>query len=424
MCELSIYGMHMSINRRESPFRHLIKAHGGFINFDNAATTPPFIAVMKAIDDFSDCYPSVHRGSGRRADHCSGLYEKTRADILDFFGTDSSTHTAIYTRNTTESINRLAELAPRKDKTVIVTEMEHHSNDLPWRQRFAETLHVLTDASGRLDLNHLEALLKNRAGRVAIVSVSGASNVTGFINPIRETAALAHRYGAMICVDAAQLAPHRRIDMKADGIDFLAFSGHKMYAPFGIGGLIGRKDFFSSAEPCMCGGGTVNLVTKDLVTWADPPARFEAGTPNLMGAVALGAALRVLKESGMDRIEAWESALANHIIDRLSQIEGLKLFSRKDGTGVISFNMEGIFHKTLADRLSYEAGIEVRSGCFCAQPYVQKLLGIDPAAISGFSAEEGRPGMVRISPGLYNTYDEADRLCEFLISIRGEVHSG
>lgn len=413
----------MNKNRRESPFRHLFAAHDRFVNFDNAATTPPFISVLKEINDFAGCYSSVHRGSGSRADYCSGLYERTRADILQFFGADENIHTAIFTRNTTEGINRLAELVPDKGKTVILSELEHHSNDLPWRRRFAGTEYVRADESGRLDLNHLETLLKKHAGRIAMVSLTGASNVTGFIIPVREAAALAHRYGAMICVDAAQLAPHRRIDMKSDGVDFLAFSGHKMYAPFGVGGLIGRKDFFSSTEPDMPGGGTVELVTKDLVTWADSPARFESGTPNLMGVAALGAALRTLTETGMDRIEEWETALANNIIDRLSQIDGIKLFSGRNGTGVVSFNIDGVFHKTLADRLSYEAGIEVRSGCFCAQPYVQKLLRIDPSAAAGFSSAAKRPGMVRVSPGLYNTYDEADRLWEFLVSIRGEAHS-
>jgi len=414
----------MSKIRRKSPFRHLVAAQDGFINFDNAATTPPFASVLKEIVAFSGEYSSVHRGSGSRADNCSRIYEKTREDILRFFGADSGSHTAIFTHNTTDGINRLANMLPDKDKFVIITEMEHHSNDLPWRRESAGVLHAGTDTYGALDMNHLESLLKAFAGRIAMVSVTGASNVTGIINPIRDAAALAHRYGAYLCVDAAQLAPHRKINMKTDDIDFLAFSAHKMYAPFGSGALIGRKEFFDCAESDVSGGGTVDFVTKNSVVRTGSPARFEAGTPNLMGVVALGTALRVINEAGIGNIEAWESGLSDYIIDRLSGIDGIRLFSRRKGVGVVSFNIDGMYHKVLADRISYEAGIEVRSGCFCAQPYIQKLLGISPADAAGLALSPERPGMVRVSPGLYNNYDEADRLCEFLLSIRGGVRSG
>lgn len=401
-----------------SPFRQLVTAQNRFINFDNAATTPPFVSVLRDIMNFSGDYSSVHRGSGSRADYCSSLYDKTRVSVLNFFGTDSRTHTAIFTHNTTDGMNRLANMLPDKDKFVIVTEMEHHSNDLPWRRESAGVLYAETDSHGALDMNHLESLLKAFSGRVAMVSLTGASNVTGIVNPIRDAAALAHRHGAYICVDAAQLAPHRQINMIADDIDFLAFSGHKMYAPFGIGALIGRKEFFDRAVSDVSGGGTVDVVTKNSVSWAGSPERFEAGTPNLMGVAALESALNTFDETGFDRIEEWESALSEYLFHRLSLIDGIKLFSPAKGIGVISFIFEGMYHRELAERLGYEAGIEVRSGCFCAQPYIQKLLGINPAEAAGF-APDLRPGMVRISPGLYNNYDEADALCDYLLSIRG-----
>ncbi|MCD8553485.1 aminotransferase class V-fold PLP-dependent enzyme [Seleniivibrio sp.] len=408
-------------------FRHLVVGCGNdvnSINFDNAATTPPLVSVMDAVRDFACCYSSVHRGSGRRADHCSGVYEQTRADVLRFMGADENTHTALFTKNTTESLNLLANTIPTNKKTVIVTEMEHHSNDLPWRRRF-NVVHAMTDRAGRLDLNSLEYLLKKHRGDTAMVSVTGASNVTGFTNPLREISAIVHDYDAELCVDAAQLAPHKVIDMTADDIDYLAFSAHKLYAPFGTGVLVGRTGTFETAFPFMAGGGTVDIVTKNSVLWGVSPAKFEAGTPNLMGVVALGAAMKTLSSEGLASIYAHESALTDYALDRLERIDGVRLYSDRKGIGVISFNYKDIFHADLATALSATAGIDVRSGCFCAQPYVQKLLNISLSDIA-LNLTDGnlrRPGMVRISFGMYNGFEEVDRFCDALISIRGVSRS-
>ncbi|MGE4266788.1 MAG: aminotransferase class V-fold PLP-dependent enzyme [Deferribacterales bacterium] len=395
------------------------------INFDNAATTLPLVSVMDAVRDFACCYSSVHRGSGRRADHCSGVYEQTRADVLRFTGADENTHTALFTKNTTESLNLLANIIPDRKRTVIVTEMEHHSNDLPWRRRF-NVVHALTDSAGRLDLNSLEDLLKKHRGDIAMVSVTGASNVTGFTNPLKEISGLIRGYGAELCVDAAQLAPHKAVDMTADGIDYFAFSAHKLYAPFGTGVLVGRTGTFEAAFPFMSGGGTVDIVTKNSVLWGGSPAKFEAGTPNLMGVVALGAAMKTLAAEGMESIYAHESELTDYALARLEQIDGVRLYSERNGIGVISFNYRDIFHSDLAAALSTTADIAVRSGCFCAQPYVQKLLNISLSDIALNLADwhQKRPGMVRISFGMYNSIEEVDRFCDALLSIREVSRSG
>lgn len=394
------------------------------INFDNAATTPPLKSVMDAIFSYAPYCSSVHRGAGARAAKASELYESTRKDILSFFGAADGNHEAIYTRNTTDAINRLSNiLAYNSGRKVLVTEMEHHSNDLPWRKNF-QVERARTDNDGRLDLNHMEDLLKR--GNIRLAAVTGASNVTGYVNDIHAIAAMAHRYGAEVFVDAAQLAPHERIIMSTgdDTIDYLAFSAHKMYAPFGAGALIAPKHVLSCSCSDVVGGGTVDVVTQNSVIWGKEPARYEAGTPNLMGIAAMGAAMSTLSAAGMENIAIRENRLTEYVISKLSDIDGLTLYSKTGGSihniGVVTFNMAGIHHSILSQKLATEAGIDVRNGCFCAQPYVQKLLGISVSDAAQYAdmPQELRPGMVRVSFGLYNTQAEADVLVSFLKSLR------
>lgn len=398
------------------------------INFDNAATTPPLKRVMDAIISFAPYYSSVHRGTGARADKASEIYDSARSNVLSFFGASGGYHEAVFTSNTTDAINRLSNiLADDSRKKVLVTEMEHHSNDLPWRKNF-RVERARTDTYGRLDLNNMEHLLKQYGGRIKLVSVTGASNVTGYVNDIHLIASMAHRHGAEIFVDAAQLAPHISISMvrnsDEDRIDYLAFSAHKMYAPFGAGALIAPKHILSNGRSDAVGGGTVDVVTADTVTWADEPYRYEAGTPNLMGIVAMDAAMRTLAETGMEKIAEHEQRLTEYLFRRLSDVDGLTIYPKYGDTdkniGVITFNMEGIHHSVLAHKLAAYGGIDVRNGCFCAQPYVQKLLNIAPADVALYAAmpKELRPGMVRVSFGLYNTKAEADILIAYLKSLR------
>ena len=396
------------------------------INFDNAATTPPFSSVLQSIMSFAPWYSSIHRGTGFKSQYSSEIYENSRDVIRSFVNADCD-NTVIFVKNTSEAINKLSYRLYRRNKhgVVLSTYMEHHSNDLPWRHRF-DVDYIKVDANGRLSLYDLEKKLRKYKKNIALVTVTGASNVTGYKNPIHDIAELVHKYDAKLMVDAAQLIGHSGINMMPDSserhIDYIAFSAHKMYAPFGVGVLIGPARDFEKGEPEYKGGGTIDIVTHDLVRWAEPPHKDEAGTPNIMGVVALIEAIRTLSSIGMNNIEAYELSLTEYALAKLSRIPGIQLYCDneiKDRVGIIPFNIEGLHHQVVAAALSAESGISVRNGCFCAQPYVQKLLQISRNEIRKRLRDPSLPhhGMVRISFGLYNNYDEIDILVEKLCEI-------
>lgn len=397
-----------------------------YVNLDNAASTPPFCAVVHKVDQFMNWYSNVHRGTGFKSQVATLAYEEARREVGLFVGADPELDTVIMVRNTTEAINKLARrLSFSPDSVIITTGMEHHSNDLPWRGK-ARVIYTGITPHGKLDLANLQELLRKNAGRTALLAVTGASNVTGYINDVHLLARLAHENGAWIFVDAAQLAPHREIDMGSHGdpehLDFVAFSGHKLYAPYGAGALIGPKEVFEKGEPDQPGGGTIDLVSETSVIWAEPPHKEEAGTPNLPGAIALGAALKILRQIGMHRIAAHEQGLTAYALEHLRQLPGLKVYGSDnpaladERVGVISFSVSSLKSAMVAAILSCEGGIGVRSGCFCAQPYVTSLLGIAPDHLRKIWNDVARgnhrdkPGLVRISFGLYNTREDVDRL--------------
>lgn len=397
------------------------------INMDNAATTPPFVQALQEIVNFAPMYSSVHRGSGYKSKRSTDLYEASRVTIANFVKADSVHDTVIFVKNTTEAINKLSyRLCDGNEKSVVLsTEMEHHSNDLPWRNKFRVD-YVGIDLDGRLSLNSLVDKLEQYQGDVILVAVTGASNVTGYLNPVHEIAEIAHKYKAKIMVDGAQMIPHVQIDMKPfdspQHIDYLAFSGHKMYAPFGAGVLIGPKTTFNKGAPEYTGGGTVRTVTRSNVTWGDPPLKEEAGTPNLMGVLALQAATKKLSMIGMENISKHEVELWKYTVDRLKSIPGIVLHCDLDPgrprIGIIPFSLDGIHHNLVADILAGEAGIAVRSGCFCAQPYVRKLIKLAQAQICKKDKQsQDRPGVIRISYGLYNHFREIDFLIQALSRI-------
>ncbi len=389
------------------------------INFDNAATTPPFISVMSEINEFVSWYSSVHRGMGYKSTVSSDIYENGRALIKKFVGADDHKDTLIYTKTTTEAINIFANAFwyEHRKAMILSTEMEHLANDLPWRYKFAMD-YVKIDQVGRLDLVDLEKKLIQYKGKVKLVSVTGASNVTGYINPIYDIAKLAHSYGAEILVDGAQLVPHRAVDMKPhereEHIDYLVFSAHKMYAPFGIGVLIGKSRTFKKNTPYLKGGGAVELVTDTFVDWDAAPYKDEAGTPNVIGVAALLKAITTLNKLDMQRVHIYEQEVINYIIDGLRAVKNIKLFGcpkkQGDKVSIISFILPNIEHRMIAKILSYEFGIAVRSGLFCAHPYVQKLLGLSSEEIQYYRENDNVPfpGIVRVSLGVYNNYEEAD----------------
>lgn len=411
-----------------------------YVNLDNAASTPPLREVVEQIARFLPFYSSVHRGTGFKSRLSTAVYERAHDIIGRFVGADLTSNTVIFGKNTTEAVNKLSYRLPlTTDSVVLTTMMEHHSNDLPWRSR-AQVVHVGATPEGRLDLDDFDRKLAEHAGRLALVTVSGASNVTGFIQPVHDLARKVHAHGARILVDAAQLAPHRRVDMRPDDdpehLDFVVLSAHKMYAPFGTGALIGPKEVFLHSGPEYTGGGTVDVVTLDEVHWAGTPDREEAGSPNVVGALAMGVAAEALMEVGMQAIAEHEAGLAALALRRLGAIDGIRIYGESDPrraaerVGVIPFNLQGVSHFLVAAILGYEAGIGVRSGCFCAHPYVVHLLQLNDQQARTWRTQllggdkSHMPGMVRISFGCYNTEADIERLVDMLERIGRRDYRG
>lgn len=411
-----------------------------YLNLDNAASTPALRDVMDAVERFLPWYSSVHRGTGFKSRLSTDAYDRAHRVVGAFVGADLERNAVVFGKNSTEAVNKLSyRLALGAGQVVISTQLEHHSNDLPWR-RCATVVHVKALPDGRLDEADFDRQLARHAGRVALVSVSGASNVSGLVQPIHRLARKAHAAGARILVDAAQLAPHRRVDMLPDDhpehLDFVVLSAHKMYAPFGTGALVGPNDVFLETPPEYRGGGTVDAVTLDDVIWAGMPDREEAGSPNVVGAVAMAAAAHALMEIGMDAVADHENELVAHALERLARVPGLTLYGEtdparsRDKVGVIPFNLGTVPHGLVGAILGYEGGIGVRHGCFCAHPYVVHLLRLSDAEAAAWRAQVARgdhsnmPGMVRASFGCYNTLDDVDRLAGMLERIARHDYQG
>lgn len=405
------------------------------INFDNAASTPPLRRVRDLVTEFSDVYSSVHRGTGYKSRLSTEAYERSRELVSDFLGVDDQSQVVIFVKGTTDALNRIAAEQARLDgRRVLVTEMEHHADLLPWRHRSGHVMVGLSD-EGHIDLEAIERALQEAEGTIGLVALCGASNVTGFVSPLHEVAELAHRNGARISVDAAQLAPHHRIDVRPvtdpGHLDFVSLSGHKMYAPYGAGVLVAPRDFFAGAPEVM-GGGAISIVTWDDTVWADLPDREEAGSPNVIGAVAIGAAIENLLELGFDAMLEDELRLGGRLLGGLTAIRGVSVLGGAEPSSstarlaLASFIVDGMHHGLVAAALSHEWGIAVRHGCFCANPYVFHLLRMsrdDVVAVEG-EVTAGRrkalPGAVRASLAPYNTEAEVDR---FLEAVR-EVAAG
>jgi selenocysteine lyase/cysteine desulfurase len=412
-----------------------------YINFDNAASTPTLRPVLDKITEFLKWYSNVHRGTGFKSKLSSWAFDKSRERIARFVNGNHPSRVVIFSKNTTEAINHLAHRFPfRKDGVVLTTVMEHHSNELPWR-KVAQVVHVEVDYDGKVDEQDFQRKLKDYAGRVQLVAVTGASNVTGYINPIHEYARWTHEVGAKIFVDAAQLAPHRPLDMKSPDhpqhIDYLAFSAHKMYAPFGIGVLVAERTVFEEGDPDLVGGGTVDIVNLENAYWTDLPDKEEAGTPDIVGVVALSAAIESLTSIGWRAIIDHETDLTAYALGALARIPSVTLYGDTDPgnarnrLGVISFNVGTLPHSLVASILSHEWAIGTRNGCFCAHPYVKCLLHVDEQTAHAMEHQilhrdrSTLPGTVRASFGIYNTREEIDVLSEALRSIAsGQYREG
>lgn len=402
------------------------------INFDNAASTPPLKRVRDLVNDFSDVYSSVHRGTGYKSRLSTEAYEQARELVAKFLGVDEHSQVVIFVKGTTDALNRIAAEEARLDgRQVLVTAMEHHADLLPWRHRSGHVMVGLSE-DGHIDLDVIERELRQANGGIGLVALCGASNVTGFVSPIHEVAELAHRYGARISVDAAQLAPHHRIDVRPardpGHLDFVSLSGHKMYAPYGAGVLVAPRDFFAGAPEVM-GGGAISIVTWDDTVWADLPDREEAGSPNVIGAVAIGAAIDTLLGLGFEAMLDYEIAVGERLLSRLAEVPGVgvlggtKPCSSTSRLALASFVVEGMHHGLVAAALSHEWGIAVRHGCFCANPYVFHLLHMTRDEVASVEGEvtAGRrkalPGAVRASLAPYNEEAEVDRFIEAVTQV-------
>ncbi len=409
-----------------------------YVNCDNAASTPALAPVAEAVDRFLRWYSNVHRGTGFKSRLSSWAFEEARSAMARFVRVDEAQNVVIFCRNATEALNKMARRYPfRPDAVVLTSVLEHHSNELPWR-KVAHVVHVGLTADGRIDLDDLAAKLGEHRGRVQLAALSGASNVTGWVTPIHRIARMVHEAGAELLIDGAQLVPHRPVDMKRDGdpehIDYLVFSGHKMYAPYGVGVLIGPRRTFLGGDPDLVGGGSVDIVTLEEAYWTDLPDKEEAGTPDIVGAVALAEAAKVLETVGWDAIEEHEAELTRRALQRLAKIPGVTVYGGtdpdhlEDRLGVVSFNIAGKPHALVAAILGYEHGIGVRNGCFCAHPYVKELLHVDAAASHAMEERikhrdrSDIPGAVRVSFGIYNTLADVDHVCDAIAKVASGRH--
>ncbi len=395
-----------------------------YINFDNAASTPPFKEVMNYINKEAAWYSGVHRGNGYKSRYSTEKYEEARQIIAEFVGADSQDQIVIFTKNTTDSINKVShylDIIP--GDMVIYTKIEHHSNELPWLKTKTTCIGLNND---EIDLNQLEAVLQLNRGKIKLLAVCGGSNVTGYTPPIYTIAEMAHNAGTKILVDGAQLVPHRQIKLYPVSdprhIDFLAFSGHKMYAPFGSGVLIGPKNLFSKKTPSQVGGGTIRGLGPNGIIWVEPPEVEEAGSPNVLGALAIAKACQIISSLSWDKITEHENSIIAYALKKLMEVPNLLLYNTnlQNRVGVVSFNIKGLDHYQVAEYLADNSGIGVRNGCFCARGYVQSLLKLDSYQLQLLQEKYINnpgyhlPGMVRISFGCYNKLSEIDLLVESL----------
>jgi len=386
-----------------------------YVALDAAASTGVLEPVFRRVEEFLPSYSGVHRGSGYKSQLSTNAYESARDAALLFAGREDRDDIAIICRNTTEALNHLAyRLGLRFDDVVVTSVIEHHSNLLPW-SRVATCRFVECGPDGTFTAANVVAEL-DRAPKPQLLAITGASNVTGWLPPIEEIIEAAHSREIPVAVDCAQLAAHRPLPAQAD---FVVWSGHKMYAPFGAGVLIGPRAAFAEGDPFLAGGGAINLVALDEVVWNDPPDREEAGSPNVVGAVALHAAIDALAGMGWPRIIAHDRHIAHLLRHGLATIPGVRLLGpdlRIDTLPIAAFNVEGLPHGLVAARLSAEDGIGVRHGCFCAHPYMMRLLGLAEDEVVDFRNEMRQgdrtrmPGAVRASAGINTTEADISRL--------------
>uniref|UniRef100_A0A831TD04 Cysteine desulfurase n=1 Tax=Thermorudis peleae TaxID=1382356 RepID=A0A831TD04_9BACT len=397
--------------REEFPIlQRLVRGGKPLIYLDSAATSQKPAAVIQALEDFyRTTNANIHRGVYELSEAATLAYDQARAKVARLINAPDPRE-CIFVRNTTEAINLVAQSWGRANlgpgDIVVLSLLEHHSNIVPWqliaRERGAELRYIDIDESGRLLLEQLDEYLAS--GRVKLVSATHVSNALGTITPVAEIVERAHAAGAVVLVDGAQSVPHLPVDVQALGVDFYAFSGHKMLGPMGIGVLYGRRELLEAMPPFLGGGDMIRTVTLEESTWADLPAKFEAGTPSVADAVALGVAVDYLQRLSMPAIRQHEMELVRYALARLDEIPGVTLYGPvgEDRSGVVSFTLGDVHPHDIAGILDSE-GIAIRAGHHCAQPLMRRL---------------GVVATARASVYLYNTEEDIDRLVDALLIVR------
>ncbi|MFE1379863.1 aminotransferase class V-fold PLP-dependent enzyme [Streptomyces sp. NPDC058740] len=408
---------------------------GGEVSYaalDYAASAPALQRVWDDVAAYAPYYGSVHRGAGYLSQLSTDLFENSRATVAEFLDCRPGDQ-VVFTRSTTDSLNLLAQVIPA-DCQVFVFETEHHASLLPWRD--ARVTYLNAPRTPRQAVETLERALADRDPYgPALVCVTGASNVTGELWPVRELAAAAHAHGARIVLDAAQLAPHHPVSVSELDVDWVAFSGHKLYAPFGSGVLAGRADWLQESEPYLAGGGASRTVARRAdggvdVEWHTTAARHEAGSPNVIGVYSIASACKALTEAGFDRLVAREQHLIAKVREGLAEVPEVRVLSLfgddAPRVGVISFVVDGWNSSHFAAALSAEYGIGVRDGLFCAHPLVRTLLGSDPQDPGECGAPEAAPGerslnAIRVSFGAGTPDEHVER---FVGAVKQLVREG
>ncbi|MBY5025855.1 cysteine desulfurase [Streptococcus suis] len=394
--------------RKDFPILDQVVNDESLVYLDNAATTQKPQQVLDVLADYyQKDNANVHRGVHTLSERATARYEAARQKVADFIQAKSSKE-ILFTRGTTTSLNWVAQFAReilQPDQEVIISVQEHHSNIIPWQQACQQTgakLRYVTLKNGELDMDHLRSLLSSKT---KFVSLAHVSNVLGSIAPIGEIAELVHQVGAYLVVDGAQSVPHMAVNVQELDVDFFAFSGHKMLGPTGIGVLYGKEELLNRMSPVEFGGEMIDFVYEQSATWKELPWKFEAGTPNIAGAIGLGAAIDYLTEIGMEAIQAHEAELVNYVFPKLQAIPGLTIYGSQDlskRTGVIAFNLDDLHPHDVATALDYE-GVAVRAGHHCAQPLLRYLQV---------------PATVRASFYIYNTKADCDKLVEAIIKTK------
>ncbi|WP_302372688.1 cysteine desulfurase [Enterococcus asini] len=396
--------------RQDFPILDQIVNDEPLVYLDNAATTQKPQAVLTALNDYyHHDNANVHRGVHTLAERATAGYEAAREKVRSFVNA-KETAEILFTRGTTTSLNWVAqsfgEAFIEAGDEIVISYMEHHANIIPWQQlaqrKNAKLVYVDITPDGHLDMNDAKAKI---GAKTKIVSIAQVSNVLGGVNPIAELTALAHAANAVMVVDGAQAVPHMPVDVQALDCDFYAFSGHKMCGPTGIGVLYGKRQWLEQMEPVEFGGEMIDFVNLYDSTWKELPWKFEAGTPNIAGAIGLGAAIDYLSALGMDNIHQYEQDLVNYVLPKLTAIEGLTVYGPQnpaEHTGVVAFNLDGIHPHDVATALDME-GVAVRAGHHCAQPLLQHLQV---------------PATARASFYFYNTKEDADRLVAAILATK------